>query len=218
MTKRVLIIAANGQIARIVEDRILTEANYSDVELTLFLRDAQRLSSLKDNSRVTIVEGSLDNYTEVLNTVKNQDIIFVAVVDHTRDHHQTKNVIRAMQETGVKRVIYTNVLGIYNEVPGEFGEWNASSIGKMGLQTARNSDQLLVDSGLEYTTLRLPWLNDKGIKYELTHRDETYNGVSGSRQSIADVVLKIIANPKLAVNDSLGIADPDTQGENRPVY
>jgi hypothetical protein len=60
-----LILAANGQIARIVEDRILKEKKFEDVRLTLGLRHADRLSALKDNPRVTLLETDLDNAAEV---------------------------------------------------------------------------------------------------------------------------------------------------------
>ncbi|MGL5898529.1 MAG: NAD(P)H-binding protein, partial [Lactobacillaceae bacterium] len=84
---------------------------------------------------------------------------------------------------------------------------------------AINSDKLLADSGLNYTTLRLPWLNDRDeIKYTITTRNEPYMGVSGSRKSIADVIVRIIADPSLYANNSIGIADPDTKNEIRPVY
>lgn len=218
MTKKVLIMAANGQIARIVTTRLLSESQFQDVELTLFLRNASRLTDWSADPRVTVMEGSLDDYAAVLRAVTGQDIVLVAVVDHTEDNHQTTNVIKAMQAAHVDRVIYTNVLGIYGEVPGEFGSWNAQTIGSAGLKSALHSDQLLEQSGLNYTTLRLPWLNDRDIKYTVTHRHEPYDGVSGSRQSIADVIVKIIADPQLASNDSIGIADPATQGRNRPVY
>jgi len=62
-------------------------------------------------------------------------------------------------------------------------------------------------------------LNDRDeVKYVITHKDEEYVGVSGSRQSMADVIVKIIADPTYLANDSVGIADADTQGETRPVY
>ena len=78
---------------------------------------------------------------------------------------------------------------------------------------------MLTESGLDYTTLRLPWLNNRDeIKYSLTHRNEKYLGVSGSRKSIADVVVRIIKEPKFLLKDSVGIADADTQGLDRPVY
>lgn len=213
-----LILAANGQIARIVEERILTEKKFADVNLTLFLRNSQRLAEVGRNQRVTLVEGDITNADQVNRAMASQDMVFVAVVDHDPNNAVTKNVIDAMKANDVQRVISTNVLGIYHEVPGEFGRWNNVTIGS-GLPTALNSDKLLAQSGLDYTTLRLPWLNDRDeVKYVVTKKNEPYNGVSGSRQSIADVVLRIVADPTFGTQDSLGIADPATQGEDRPVY
>ena len=215
---KLLIFAANGQIASIVEDRILKEDQFKDVELTLALRNSKRLANLADNPRVNVVEADLGDADAVKQTVAGQDMVFVAVVGHTANNNWTKNVIAGMKEENVNRVIFTNILGIYDEVPGEFGRWNKQSV-MAGLAAATNSDKLLAESGLDYTTLRLPWLNDRDeVKYSVTHRDESYEGVSGSRQSVADVVLKIVADPAFGSNDSLGMADPETQGEDRPVY
>jgi hypothetical protein len=36
----------------------------------------------------------------------------------------TKDVIKIMDEEGVKRLISSNILGIYDEVPGAFGDYN----------------------------------------------------------------------------------------------
>ncbi|MCI2171537.1 NAD(P)H-binding protein [Schleiferilactobacillus perolens] len=213
-----LILAANGQIARIVENRVLTESQFESVQLTLLLRQSQRLAKLAVNPRVKVVDGDIDDLTVLKQVMEGQDMVFVAVVDHDKNNQITKNVIEAMQAKRVKRVIFTNVLGIYNEVPGKFGRWNQQTIGG-GLPTAIQSDKLLAESGLDYTTLRLPWLNDRDeVKYSVTHKDDPYVGVSGSRQSVADLVLRIVADPKLGSRDSLGLADPATQGSDRPVY
>lgn len=213
---KLLILAANGQIAHLVENRLLTEPEFQDINLTVGLRNAQRLANLRP--KVKVMEVDLTSVSEVDDAVRGQDMVFVAVVDHTTDNIITKNVISAMKKNHVSRVIFANILGIYNEVSGEFGRWNHEHT-LPGLQTAIDSDKLLADSGLQYTTLRLPWLNDRNeIKYTITTHDEPYVGVSGSRQSMADAVLKIIRDPNLYVNDSIGIADPATQGEDRPVY
>lgn len=217
MTKNVLILAANGQIARLVEHRLLTEDAYQDVALTLFLRHANRLATLKDNPRVTLIEGDITDATAVSAAMAGQDLVFVAVVDHDSQNRLTKNVIAGMQANHVDRVLFTNVLGLYDEVPGEFGRWNLAMIGA-GMVPAQRSDQLLADSGLDYTTLRLPWLNDRDINYTVTTRNQPYDGVSGSRASVADVVLQIIADPSRYSRDSIGMADPTTAGQNRPVY
>lgn len=217
MTKKVMILAANGQIARIVEHRILTEDTFADVDLTLFLRDASRLDQLQDNPRVTLVEGDITDQAAVTAAMAGQDLVFVAVVDHDSQNRLTTAVMAGMQANQVDRVVFTNVLGIYNEVGGEFGRWNLEMIGA-GMAPARKSDELLAASGLDYTTLRLPWLNDREIKYTVTTKDQPYDGVSGSRASVADVVLSIIADPKRYNRDSIGMADPATEGQDRPVY
>lgn len=75
-----------------------------------------------------------------------------------------------------------------------------------GLPSALISDEIMVRSDINYTTLRLPWLN------------ETYLGVSGSCKSMTGVVLQIIADSSFLSYDSAGIPDPDIHGEDRPVY
>jgi nucleoside-diphosphate-sugar epimerase len=221
---KLAILAANGQIARIVEKRILNEDQFKDVDLTLFLRNSSRLSDLADNPRVTIIEGDLNNPEDIEKAVKGQDMVFNAVIDHDDAGHNrpTHNIINAMKKYGVNRLILTNLLGIYDEVPGEFGKWNRDTCFGGTVRddnAAVVSDRLAAESGLDYTTLRLPWLNDRDeVKYTITHKNDEFVGVSGSRQSIADVVLKIVADPTFGSKDSLGIADPDTQGSNRPVY
>ena len=204
----VTILAANGQIAHLVEERLLTEPTFKDIQLTLMLRHPERLSELNDNPRVTLLDGDLTNPTDVIQATKDADLIWSAVVDHDQTNRPTKNIIAAAKLNGVERVVETSLLGLYNEVPGEFGDWNRVL-----------TDQLLAESGLTYTTLRLPWLNDRPeVNYTLTHRHDQFVGVSGSRRSIADVVCRIIADPSLGANDSLGIGDPTTEGATRPVY
>lgn len=215
---KLLILAANGRIARIVEQRILNEEKFKDVELTLGLRNHQRLAKLAENERVHVIEADLADAESVKKAIAGQDMVYVAILDQNSDNTMTKNIIAGMKANHVDRVVFTNLLGIYNEVPGEFGQWNQNQISD-GIQIAAGSDKLLADSGLTYTSLRLPWLNDRDeVKYSVTKKGEPFVGVSASRQSIADVVLRIVADPSYAANDSIGMADPDTQGEKRPVY
>ncbi len=215
--KNVLILGAYGQIARIVEERLLQEQ--PDTHLTLYLRNSSRLDYLADNPRVTIVDGDIHNTAILDKAMKGQDIVYISNVDHDPDQAETRDVIAAMKENDVKRVIATNILGIYNEVGGEFGRWNAEVVGQAGIESAAKADELLEHSGLVWTTMRLPWLNDRDeVKYALTQKGQPFDGVSGSRQSIADVVVRIIKDPSFLADQSVGIADPDTQGRTRPLY
>ncbi|AOO73855.1 NAD(P)H-binding protein [Ligilactobacillus salivarius] len=211
-----LVLGAYGQIARLVEDRILKED--TNIKLTLFLRNSSRLNDLEKLPQVTVIDGDIENYADLTIAMKGQDMVYVATVDHSSNNIVTKNIIKAMKENNVSRVVFSNILGIYDEVPGEFGRWNYEMVSS-GIKEAINSDKLLEESGLDYTTLRLPWLNDRDeVKYSLTHKNEKYVGVSGSRKSIADLVVRIAKNPNFLINDSVGVADPDTQGLDRPVY
>ncbi|GKT02975.1 saccharopine dehydrogenase [Furfurilactobacillus sp. OKN36] len=192
---KLLVLAANGQVARIVIQRILAEPAFADVQLTLELRNHERLAELATNDRVTVAEVDLEDAASVAAVMAGQDMVYIGVVDHDDNNAITKNVVAAMKAAGVSRLISTSLLGLYNEVPGEFGRWNSERVGG-AMAGAIKADQLLENSGVTYTTLRLPWLNDRDeVKYVLTHRHDQYIGVSGSRQSVADVVLRIVADP-----------------------
>lgn len=65
MTKNVLILAANGQISRLVVARLLSETEFADVALMLFVRKAAQVADLQADGRVSVFEGSLDNLSDV---------------------------------------------------------------------------------------------------------------------------------------------------------
>ncbi len=155
--KNVLILGANGQIARLVIERL--SAKQENTHLTLFLRNSARLSQFQ-SERITIIESDVKDYDALRQAMEGQDIVFVGFVDHDKGNASTKNIIKAMADAGTNRVISSNVLGIYDEVPGEFGRWNKETIAS-GLPTAIEADRLLEESGLNYTTLRIPWLNNR---------------------------------------------------------
>lgn len=68
---KLLILAANGQIAGIVEERILTEDKFKDVDLVLLLRRASHLHSLKDS--LTLIDCDLNNKQDVVDAAKGCD-------------------------------------------------------------------------------------------------------------------------------------------------
>lgn len=116
---------------------------------------------MTSNDSITLIEGSLDSLEDVINAVSGQDIVFAGVVDNV----QINNVVTAMKNANVNCLIYTNVLNIYYEVLGEYGEWSKSMIGN-GLPSALKSDQIMEQLGLNYITLRVPWLNNREVKYD----------------------------------------------------
>lgn len=74
------------------------------------MRNPNCLGSLE--SKAQIMEVDLNNNHAVNKAMYKQDKVFVVVVDHTMDNVITKNVIEAMKDNQVSRVIFANILGI----------------------------------------------------------------------------------------------------------
>ncbi len=205
--KKVLVLGATGQIAKWVVKML---ANEKDIEQTLFVRDAKKLgTSIPSNAAV--IEGDVLNYEQLKQAVQGQDIVYINLAGEV--DQQTQNIILAMQESGVKRVILINSLGIYDEVQGKFGEWNTKEIG-IYLPPYRKAADLLEASDLDYTILRAAWLMDKDeIDFETTERDENFKGTVISRKSVAALVVKIMENPSYGSRKNLGVNKPNTDAD-----
>jgi len=107
----------------------------------------------------------------------------------------TGNIVKAMKEEGVKRVIAISSIGIYN-VPL-----------RPVLELYRKLADIIEKSGLDYTILRPDWFtNNDEIDYEITYKDTPEKGSAISRKSIADFVSKLMNYPNLYINQNLGIS------------
>ncbi|KRO00123.1 NAD(P)H-binding protein [Companilactobacillus kimchiensis] len=208
MTK-IMIIGAHGATARIVTDRLLSE---TQDELVLFLRNAQRLNQYKDNPRVSLVEGDVLNTAELAQAMADVDLVYSNVGG--RDlADQTASMLKAMESTKQTRLIFISALGAHHEVPGKFGQWNEQAISAV-LPSFRASAKLLEDSEINFTEIRPAWLtNDQEVNYELTNKNEPFKGTEVSRASVADLVVKIIADPTQYIDASLGVNKPNTDGD-----
>ncbi|KWF94125.1 NAD-dependent dehydratase [Burkholderia cepacia] len=205
--KHVLILGANGQIARWVIDALAADRN---VRQTLLVRNPKNLGDTPANARV--VTGDVLDRALLLNTVQGQDIVYANLAGANLDT-QAASVIAAMQATGVKRLVFVLSLGIYDEVPGKFGDWNNAIIGE-DLKPYRRSADAIEASGLQYTILRPAWLTDEDeIDYELTGRNEPFKGTVVSRKSVGDLIVRIVASPELHVGENLGVNQPGSDGD-----
>ncbi len=117
----------------------------------------------------------------------------------------------------MKRLIFVLSLGIYDEVPGKFGEWNNATIGE-DLKPFRHAADAIEASKLDYTIIRPAWLTDEDeVDYELTERDAPFKGTVVSRKSVADLIAKIIRSPNLHLRGSVGVNKPGTDGD-KPTF
>lgn len=213
MTK-VLVLGANGKIAKLAEAQLLAQ---TDHQLTLFLRHANRLS-VSDATRETVVEGDATDQSSLEKAMKDQDIVYANLGNHDIEK-QAKTVVAAMKATGLKRLIWISTLGIYDEVPGKYGQWNHQMLDGGYLETYSAAAKVIEASGLDYTLIRPAWLSNKDIvSYETTQKGEPFKGTEVSRKSIADFVVSLINDPSKEIGHSVGVDQPGTDGDKPSFY
>ena len=206
--KNVLILGASGQIARWVVQAL---AGDGSVQQTLLLRDPKKLTGQEPaNARVII--GSVLDKKLLRQAMAGQDVVYANLTGADLDK-QAHSVIAAMQAEGIKRLVFVLSLGIYDEVPGKFGEWNRAIIGE-DLKPFRRAADAIEASGLAYTLVRPAWLMDEDeVAYELTRKGQAFKGTVVSRKSVGDLIAQVIADPALHVGESLGVNKPGSDGD-----
>ena len=191
--KNVIIIGASGNIASHVIDILVKK---EDINLTLFLRNKNRLRN-KDVSRCRIIEGDVLNYNQLKEAVKGQDIVYANLSGDLEA--MAKNIVKAMEETGVKKIIFISSIGIY-DVPL-----------KPVLKPYRKAADVIEASNLEYTILRPTWFTHTDeVDYEITRKGEPEKGSVISQKSLATFIAKIIESPENYVGENLGINKPNS--------
>ncbi|MEN2347114.1 SDR family oxidoreductase [Lentilactobacillus parabuchneri] len=210
----VLILGAHGKIAQLVETQLLAE---TDHHLTLFLRNADRLK-VTDSKRETVIEGDAADKGELIKALDGIDIVY-ANLSGKNIEDQAKAVVSAIGRTNVQRLIWISTLGIYDEVPGNFGKWNHQQLDGGYLETYGAAAKVIEESDLDYTIIRPAWLSNKDIvSYETTQKGEPFKGTEVSRKSIADLVVSLINDPSKEIRHSLGVNQPNTDGDKPSFY
>ena len=216
----IAVLGAKGRIARIAEDMLLA---HDDIELTLFIHTEDELGAdIKDNPRVTVVKGDAKNPDDVLNAINGADEVYAnlaATQDSSADIiPMAKAVVDMMDKAGIKRLVWISSLGIYNEVPGEFGAWNANILGDY-LVNYRKAVDVIEASDLDYTIIRPAWLTDKDeVDFEITEKGELFRGTEVSRKSVASEVVELLLDPDKEVRASIGLDKPGTDGDKPEWY
>ncbi len=216
----IAVLGANGSIARIAEDMLLA---HDDIELTLFIHTEDELGAdIKDNPRVTVVKGDAKNPDDVLNAINGADEVYAnlaATQDSSADIiPMATAVVDMMDKAGIKRLVWISSLGIYNEVPGEFGAWNANILGDY-LVNYRKAVDVIEASDLDYTIIRPAWLTDKDeVDFEITEKGELFRGTEVSRKSVASEVVELLLDPDKEVRASIGLDKPGTDGDKPEWY
>ncbi|MDW3864141.1 SDR family oxidoreductase [Staphylococcus saprophyticus] len=203
MTK-VLILGANGAVSKAAINSFLENTSYT---LRLFLRDANRLPDYASD-RIRVREGDATNFEDVNRAMEDVDIVLASLSGELDNEAQT--IVDAMNANNVKRLIFVTSIGIYNEVPGNFGLWVQDQISDY-LVIYRKAADIIEQSDLDYTIFRPAWLTHTNeIDYEITKKDEPFKGTEVSRKSVAAIAVQIAKDPALYSRDNIGINKPNT--------
>ena len=191
--KNVIILGASGNIAKHVTDILVRR---DDINLTLFLRDARRLRN-KGVSKFRIVEGDVLDLDQLKQATAGQDIVYANLAGDLEA--MAKNIVKAMEGSGVKRLIFISSIGIY-DIP-------LRSV----LKPYRKAADVIEASDLEYTILRPTWFtNAEEVDYETTRKGEPERGSVISQKGLATFITKIIESPEKYVRENLGVNKPNS--------
>ncbi|WP_125588746.1 NAD(P)H-binding protein [Companilactobacillus jidongensis] len=209
--KNILILGANGKIAKMVEKRLAGNEAYS---LTLALRDANRLNDLQSFKNIKIVEGDVSNRKFLERVIPEQDIVYVNLNGDMERF--ARLIVEEMDLFNIKKLIWITGSGLYHETLDPFGSWVENRVGHLSKENTRRAARIIETSNLEYTIIRAAYMvNEDEINYELTRKGETFKGTIISRTSIADFVVKVINNPSKYMCESFGISEPGTDSMER---
>ena len=210
MYKYITILGAAGQIAQKLTATLLT---YTDMHLTLYGRQlSTRLHpEILEHERVTVTEGSFQNPAKLEQAVTNAEIVFVGAMEAGSD---MASIVKALSRKNVRRVIGLSMAGLSGEFPAALEKWTFDNLPISYVQGERQARNVLRESNLNYTILRLTWLyNDpENTNYELIPEGVQFNDAQVTREAVVKAIFDI-----LHVDDetpfhraSIGIGEPGT--------
>ena len=191
--KNVLILGAGGNIAGKVIEMLSEEKS---IHLTLFLRNAGRLE-IPSTTNCRIIEGDVLHLNDVKKAMTGIDIVYANLSGDLEK--MAHNIINAMNDEEVKRLIFISSIGIYDQPV------------KPVLLPYRKAADVIEASDTEYTILRPTWFTTaEEVDYEITRKGEPEKGSVISQRSLATLIATIIKSPEKHVRENLGVNKPNS--------
>lgn len=218
MSKNILILGASGSIARLVVQNLLPQVGHQLDNLTLLVRHPEKLNDLPlTNDHVHVIKADVTNTAKLTTIMQDQSLIYANLYGSNLAQ-QAKSVVAAMHKANVKRLIWISANGVYNEIPGKYGQWNQMMLGST-LTAYADATHVVEKSKTDYTLIRPAWFQDENtVDYELTVKGQAFKGTEVSRKSVAQLVTQIIDDPNQMIRESVGISKPGTDGDKPAWY
>ena len=197
--KNVLLLGATGTAGSALTKKLLSETN---CHLTLFARHAEEVYT--DTDRISVINGDAKNIAELKAIMQNQDVVYCAISGDALPQI-TENIVSAMTESNVNRLIFMGAVGIYNEIPDEIdGEDNLDN--EPAQIPNRKAVDIVESSNLNYTILRPGYLRDGNEDdFVLTLKGEVAKGYITPIPALVKFAVKIILDDELYSRESVSI-------------
>jgi putative NADH-flavin reductase len=188
MKKVIALFGATGKVGSELLKRLVEEGHYVKV----LARDPSRLSLTHFN--ITVVKGDILDSTEVEQCISGTEIVYVCIGTWGNKPTQvysmgTENIIEAMNQLGVKRIICLSSAGIFGTDGGFFGRVIVPLTLWRPFRDKRKQAELLAQSELEWTLVRPTEIKPKKKRGALIVSYDTIRSKSISIPSLIDFLI-----------------------------
>lgn len=197
--KKVLVLGATGTFGSKLTKKLLDETDY---KLTLLSRHSKQIYN--DNDRITALNKDATNYNDIREALFEQDVVYCAISGEKLPI-VAQNLVKAMPEEGVNRIIFMGAVGIYNEIPEEMdGKDNVDN--NLDQVPNRKAVDFIENSDLNYTIIRPGYLQ-KGDEddFVLTMKNQKAKGYISTISSVLKLAVQLIKDDKLYSGESVSI-------------
>ena len=197
--KNVLLLGATGTAGSALTKKLLSE---TDCHLTLFARHARDMYT--DTDRISVINGDAEAMAELKAIMPGQDVVYCAISGDALPKI-AENIVAAMTENGVNRLIFMGAVGIYNEIPDEIdGKDNLDN--EPAQIPNRKAVDIVEASNLNYTILRPGYLRaGNEDDFVLTIKGEAAKGYITPIPALVKFALKTILDDNLYLRESVSI-------------
>jgi putative NADH-flavin reductase len=205
---KLLVIGANGRTGKLVVEQGLNRGH----EITAFTRHPEQLAGLEGRAGLNIVRGDGLNLEDVRQSLTGQD----AVISAVGSSRIARNLLLAMPEAGVRRLVMTSSRSIVATRPKLVISLVWLIFREVYADLARTEGMLEV-SGLDWSIVRATMLNDKPFSGQV-HTDFEPNATGGdwslTRADYAMTLLDVAENPAM-IGKAVGVGGAKPVKKNR---
>lgn len=198
--KKVVIFGAAGHTGKYITRKMQAE---QDIEVSVFVRNPAKFEGM-DLTGVNVMQGDALNAEDVKKALEGQDVLLCSLEGDVRS--MAKNIMSALAEMSVNRIIWITGMGIHHEITG-LRSMMLNMLAKQRPDYIEAAD-IIAASPAVTTLLRCLGIKDgENTKYFLTKEGVQPSRKNIDRAGIAQCMYDLIKNEKLGVNESLGITN-----------